>query len=151
MFQRLPSLWRPAATVVECAIVYPGVFLLLLGLIVGGLGVFRYQQVAHLAHEAARHASVRGGQYQAETGQASPDQQAIRDYVISQSAALEAAPQALTVEVFLNVTGVDASGNPSVTAVAWDQSNKAPYNLIADNGQARQNTISVTVRYQWMP
>jgi Flp pilus assembly protein TadG len=45
---------------VEMALIAPIVFLLLIGLIVGGLGVFRYEQVAMLAREGARWASVHG-------------------------------------------------------------------------------------------
>src|SRR6266404_7733612 len=59
-----PRAARPGATVVEFAVVAPVTFLLILGLIVGGLGVFRYQEVAHLAREATRYASTHGGQYQ---------------------------------------------------------------------------------------
>jgi Flp pilus assembly protein TadG len=54
--------------VVECAVVYPLVFLLLFGLVVGALGVFRYQEVASLAREGARYASVRGREYELRTG-----------------------------------------------------------------------------------
>ena len=59
---------RPAATVVESAVVLPAFFLFTLGLIVGALGVFRYQEVASLAREATRYASVRGAQYAQATG-----------------------------------------------------------------------------------
>jgi Flp pilus assembly protein TadG len=138
---------RRGATVVECAVIYPAAFLILLGLLIGGLGVFRYQQVAHLAREAARYAAVRGSQYQVETGQAAVSVQDVRDYVVSQSAGLDSSAALLDVEVFLHVTAADGS----TTAVAWGASNKAPYQVISDNGQARQNSVSVTVRYQWLP
>lgn len=59
---------RRGTHVVECAVVFPVLFLLLLGLLVGGLGVFRYQEVASLAREGARYASVRGSKYQQVTG-----------------------------------------------------------------------------------
>jgi Flp pilus assembly protein TadG len=59
---------RPGGLVLECAIVYPVTFLLLLGMIIAGLGVFRYQQVADIAREAARYASVHGRLYQQSTG-----------------------------------------------------------------------------------
>jgi len=55
---------RQAAAAVEVAIVAPLTFLLIIGLIVGGFGVFRYQQIASLAREGARWASVRGQHYQ---------------------------------------------------------------------------------------
>jgi Flp pilus assembly protein TadG len=60
---------RRAATVMEWAVVGPIFFLLLIGLIVGALGVFRYQQMASLAREGARFASVRGAKYAQVTGQ----------------------------------------------------------------------------------
>lgn len=46
--------------------------LLLMGMVIVGLGVFRYQQVAWLAREGARWASVHGPTYQSETGNAAP-------------------------------------------------------------------------------
>lgn len=65
---RLRTAPRSGVTVVECAIIFPGFFLLLIGTIVMGLGVFRYQEVAHLAREGARWASVHGLEYQQRTG-----------------------------------------------------------------------------------
>jgi Flp pilus assembly protein TadG len=68
---RLPSARggrRTAATAVECAVVYPATFLLLLGLIVAAQGVSRYQEVAALARAGARYASTHGAQYRRDTG-----------------------------------------------------------------------------------
>ena len=59
----------------------PVYLLLLLSLIVGGLGVFHYQQTACLAQEAARWASVRGSDYQKDTNQPSPTTQQILQQV----------------------------------------------------------------------
>jgi Flp pilus assembly protein TadG len=151
MFQRHLCCPRRGATVVECAVVYPLTFLLVLGVVGGGLGVFRYQQVAHLAREGARYAAVRGAQYEVETGQTSPDEQAIRTFIEGQSVDLDTSPQALSVQVVLKVTSAGASGAPVVTDVPWGQSNKATHNVISDNGQARQNAVSVTVTYRWLP
>ena len=53
---------RSGATLVECAFVYPTVFLLFVGLLVGAAGIFRYSQLASLTREAARYASVHGAQ-----------------------------------------------------------------------------------------
>jgi Flp pilus assembly protein TadG len=53
---------RRGGTVVECAVIYPLTFLLIIGLMVGGFGVFRYQEVASVAREGARWASVHGYQ-----------------------------------------------------------------------------------------
>lgn len=59
---------RPGTTTVECAIIFPLLFVLVVGVIVGGLGVFRYQEVAALAREASRWASVRGATYERYSG-----------------------------------------------------------------------------------
>jgi Flp pilus assembly protein TadG len=59
---------RRGTTVVEVAVTAPLAFLLILGLIIGSLGAFRFQQVAHLAREGASYASVRGPRYQQRTG-----------------------------------------------------------------------------------
>jgi Flp pilus assembly protein TadG len=59
---------RGGAVTVEFAIVSFAALLLLIGLIVGSLGVFRYQEIARLAREGARFASVRGNTYAQFTG-----------------------------------------------------------------------------------
>lgn len=59
---------RRAATVVECAFILPITFFLLLALAVGGMGVFRYQEIATLAREGARYASTHGYQYRKDSG-----------------------------------------------------------------------------------
>src|SRR5262249_3673567 len=126
MLQRATTFRRRGTTLIECALVYPATFLLILGLIIGGLGILPYQQVAHLARDAARYAAVRGGQYWTETGQAPPTEQAVRNFVVNQSAALNADPATLSVQVFHNITSVDASGTNTVMTVQWDSSQKAP-------------------------
>src|SRR5262245_18597100 len=64
---------REGATVVECAILYPVLFLFLLGLVVGVIGIFRYQEVAALTREASRYASTHGAQYRQDCGQSVGD------------------------------------------------------------------------------
>src|SRR5262245_32113567 len=89
---------RPGAVLVESAVVYPLLFLLLFGVIVGGLGVFRYQQVACQAREAARYACVHGADWQRETKQACPTAAQIReDVVLPLAAGMD--PSKLTVKV----------------------------------------------------
>src|SRR5271168_4330702 len=61
---------RPAAHLVESALVFPITFLLVVGLVVCAMGVFRYQQTAYLARVAARYAAVHAGQYQQENAAA---------------------------------------------------------------------------------
>jgi Flp pilus assembly protein TadG len=59
---------RSGATVVECAFILPVTFFLLFGLVIGATGVFRYQETATLAREAARYASTHGHQYRKDAG-----------------------------------------------------------------------------------
>jgi hypothetical protein len=59
---------RRGVTAVECAVVYPLTFLLVLGLIVVAQGVARYQEVASLARAGARYASAHGAQYRRDNG-----------------------------------------------------------------------------------
>jgi Flp pilus assembly protein TadG len=59
----------------EAALVFPIVFFLLIGLVIGAMGIFSYQQVSNLACEGARYASVRGSAYAAATGNAAATQQ----------------------------------------------------------------------------
>jgi Flp pilus assembly protein TadG len=63
---------RRGATVLELAIVFPVLLFMFVGLFISGLGVFRYQQVAMLAREGARWASVHGPTYQNESGGSAP-------------------------------------------------------------------------------
>ena len=63
---------RRGVILLESALVYSVLFLLILGTIVMGLGVFRYQQIASLAREASRWASVHGSTYQSENNAAVP-------------------------------------------------------------------------------
>jgi len=66
---RLRNPSRRGASAVEAAIVYPVALFFVLGLVVGAMGVFRYQETAALAREAARYASVHGASYAQATGQ----------------------------------------------------------------------------------
>src|SRR5262245_62780974 len=85
---RITSVRRSGATTVECAIVFPVTFLLLLGLMIGAAGMFRYQAMSHLARQAARYASVHGTQFQKDTApnQPAPTSQDIYDNVIGPNA-----------------------------------------------------------------
>jgi Flp pilus assembly protein TadG len=118
---------------VESAIIYPLTLLLILGLVVGAAGIFRYQQMAHLAREGARYAIVHGTQWAKDTGNTA------------------AAPADIYNNAILpNAVGLDTT-QLSYT-VTWNTSN-APYNTTIVNGQivATGNTVSVTVSYQWIP
>ena len=130
---RLQRQVRTGATVVECAIVYPATFLLVLGLIVGGLGIFRYQEMSSLARRAARYASVHGTEYARtmRTTPPTPEQiynEAIKPYAISLD------PNRLTY------------------TVTYDRENApATPDIKAGDVVLRGNTVKVTVSYFWVP
>lgn len=124
---------RNGATAVEFAIVCPALCFLIFGLLVGGLGVFRYQEIAALARESSRWASVHGAQYQAETGN----------------------PAATAADVYSSVIVPRAVGldlNKLTYSVTWNTDNY-PYHTVVINDKvvAVTNTVTVTIRYEWIP
>lgn len=122
---------RRGATTVEFAICCPIVFFFIFSIIVGALGVFRYQQTAELAREAARWACVRGGQYAEETGNPAATPQDVYDNAIKPGAAA------------LNLGRLSYQ-------VTWDKSNM-PVDASQSVETPRGNTVTVTVTYQWIP
>ena len=123
---------RRGTTSVEFAVTCPLVFFLVLATMVGGLGVFRYQQMASLAREGARWASVHGGQYEKETGQpAATAADVYNKAIVPAAAALD-----------LNYLSYD---------VKWDKNNM-PLSVVNDDVQTpKGNTVTVAVTYQWFP
>jgi hypothetical protein len=121
---------RRAASLAESVITYSVVFMLTLGTTIVAMGVFSYQQVAALAREGARWASVHGGQYNAETGNAMATQTSIYNTAIL--------PKAV---------GLDTS-QLSATA-SWTYPNELPIQLV--NGAVVTNQVTVTVTYNWNP
>jgi Flp pilus assembly protein TadG len=125
----------------ETAIVLPVYLLVLLGLIVGGLGVFHYQQAACLAQEAARWASVRGRDYQADTNQPSPTTQQILQQVVPLAASMD------TSQISLAVLWINQGTS---TTQSWDS---APKDVKSQNAQGDyvSNTVRATITYTWDP
>jgi len=124
---------RGAATMVEFAVVGSATFVILLALVIGGLGIFRYQQVARLARDASRWASVHGTQWAKDTNSTAATAQDVYNQVI--------AP---------NATGLDLS-QLSYT-VTWNQSNSPYYTTTVNGSQVRvANTVTVAITYQWIP
>jgi Flp pilus assembly protein TadG len=121
---------RSAATAVEMAVIAPVFVFLLFALVIGGLGIFRYNQVSHLARQAARYACVHGNDYHVELNKPAATQASI-----------------LSECVLPNANAL----NPSLLTctVTWDQSN-AP-KQVSSTGKATNNTVIVTVSYQWIP
>ncbi len=142
MLNRKPSPGRRRGVLaLEAAIVYPVMFILLFGLIVGGIGVAQYQQVACQAREASRYASVKGTSWAAATGKTSPTAAQIASAAVLPFAA-GMDPSQLTVRV----QWIDGTtGN----AVDWDSSTKSPTTQTSNGTVA--NLVRVTVSYNWIP
>jgi len=125
---------RRGAIALENAIVMSVMFLLILGVIVLGMGVFRYQEMAYLAREGARWASVHGTQYATDTGNtAATASDVYNNAILPKVAALD------TTQLSYSVT--------------WNTSN-APYHTYTDannNVVKVANTVTVTVSYHWVP
>jgi Flp pilus assembly protein TadG len=133
---------RAGAVAVEAAVVYSVLLFLILGLIVGGMGVFRYQQVACHAREAARYASTRGSDWQKETDQDSPAQdQVLRDAVVPLLAGMDPTKVSIQMEWIERTTG---------TVIPWDKAAKYPRSLNSANEYVT-NSVRVTITYQWSP
>lgn len=132
---------RRAATLVECAIVYPAVLLLLLGLLIGAMGVFRYQEMASLAREASRYASCHGGLYAKENNTSVKSSDIYNNVIVARAVSLNL--QQLSYSITCN--------NPS--SVPWDTYNYPFHTIINSNGDIVpiQNTVTVTLTYQWIP
>jgi len=136
---RIRATRRPGVTIFEGAIVYPVLVTLMLILIVGAMGIFRYQQVASLARQGARYASVHGYQYSLDNKlpAATPDD--VRNYIVANAVNMDTSPSALQVSVTWNtnnqmyhvVTVTDSTGFQTVQPVL--------------------NTVTVTVTYYWLP
>jgi Flp pilus assembly protein TadG len=134
MIYRLTRQRRLGTTAVECVVVLPVAFVLLLCLLIGALGIFRYQEVAALAREAARYASVHGAQYQKETGNTAATAQDVYNNAI--------AP---------NMVGLDPT--QLSYSVSWNTDNYPYHTATNSSGQlvAVTNTVTVKVTYQWIP
>ncbi len=115
----------------ESIVVLPVLVFLILATVVGGYGVFRYQQIAMLAREGARYASVHGGQYQQDTGNPAATPQDVYTNAIAPYATI------------LDLTQL-------TYAVTWNSSNM-PSSMSGDYETPTGNTVTVRVNYNWFP
>lgn len=123
---------RPrGATTVEFAATCPIALFLIFATLVGALGAFRYQQVASLAREGARWASVHGAEYESQTGKPAATAEDVFNKAIL--------PSAVTLD----------PDKLSYT-VTWNTSNE-PLTVHEDVQQPTGNTVTVSVSYVWFP
>jgi Flp pilus assembly protein TadG len=122
---------RGGAALVELAFVAPVWFFLVLAIIVGGMGIFRYQETCYLAHEGARYASVHGTDYAADTGNSAATASDVYNNAIL--------PRILTLDP-----------NSVSYTVTWNQNN-SPFSVTNNYDLPVRNTVTVTVSYTWVP
>ena len=129
MKRRLLAGRRRGTTLLEFAIVAPVVLFTMFAIIVGSMGVSRYQQVAALARYGARYASLHGADYADEKN-------------------LPAAT-ATSITALLKANNVGLKAEKLTCTVTWNSSNRP---LTTTNYEApKGNTVTVTVSYQWLP
>jgi Flp pilus assembly protein TadG len=147
---------RRAATAVECAIVYPATFILILGLIITAQGVARYQEVAALAREASRYASTHGAQYRKDAGLGV----GTAGTSVGTSNSLfwyKTDPtQASGTDTSWAGTTYDAAVRPNLVALDPTKLHiKLGYPSVINQSDKPDNwpgsQVTVTVRYQWLP
>jgi Flp pilus assembly protein TadG len=108
------SFRRRGTTIVEVAMTAPVAFLLVIGLMIGGLGTFRYQQVAALAREGANYASIHGPYYQLRTGQPmATSQDLLTNAILPLAAGLDASALHCTLSY-------DTSANTATVQLTYD-------------------------------
>jgi Flp pilus assembly protein TadG len=124
---------RTGVTAVECAIVYPPVLLFVIGLIVGALGIFRYQEVASLARRASRYAAVHGTDYARDTGNRAATPTDIYNTAVQ--------PYAVALDL-----------SKLTYSVTYNRDNSPYYTTVVDGRVvATANVVTVTINYQWIP
>jgi hypothetical protein len=110
---------------------------------VGGVGVFRHQQVTCLATEAARYASVRGGDYEKDAPRSSP--------TVEQIVAAAVRPKATGIppgDLTVSIEWIDRGAGGRT--LDWDAAPKDVRSITA-GGEYVSNAVRVTVTYRWTP
>jgi len=130
MIRRTPP--RRGSTLVESALVYPVLFLVLFAIVSLGVGVFRKQQVTHIAREAARWASVHGEDYAMASKNPAADEAAVYTNAIL--------PQAGTLQA-----------SKLTYSVTWPDGSKKPVRDVNTGTYvvAKGSRVTVTVNYVW--
>jgi Flp pilus assembly protein TadG len=135
---------RRGATALEAAFVLPVAFMFIIGMVIMGMGIYRYQQMASLAREGARYASVHGSLYYKATG---------NNYTASNIYANAIQPMAVGLNLS-NLTyqiqwGTYTSG--SWVWTNWVSSSTSPPTSANSSGATLYNGVQVMVTYKWTP
>lgn len=121
---------RGGAVLVEVAIVLPLMLVLMLAAIDTAAGVYRFQQVATLAREGARYASVHAGMY---------SQELVK-------------PVATADEVKTNAVmprAVNLEDSQVTVTLTWVNGSSYPWSVSDATGGRKANNVRVTVSYPW--
>jgi Flp pilus assembly protein TadG len=143
-----PTHRRRGVVLVESAVIYSVALLLVLGLIVGGVGMYRYQEVAHLAREGARFAATHGGNYQKDGW---PDRTGVPAITSNESMLNYLLPRALLLDPSQLQVTVSWTAPASVTPANSPSYVDPDPTLVPPGQKVIQNNVRVTVSYQWMP
>jgi Flp pilus assembly protein TadG len=145
---------RRGATAVETAVVIPVVLTISLGMVIVGLGIFHYQQVATMAREGARYASVHGSQYATDTGKLAAAASDVYNNAIEPMAAgLNSNNLSYQVQ-WGTAVNWDTAVSGRWVWTPWDSSSKVPTSANPNSspaGQPMYNGVQVTVTYTWTP
>jgi Flp pilus assembly protein TadG len=120
---------RRGTTMVEFAVISSVTVLILIGLLAFGLRIFCYQQVARVARDASRWASVHGTGYAQATGNSAATAAVVYNNAIVPNAQ------------GLNLSNLTYS-------VTWNTSN-SPYHTVTVSGVTKNvaNTVTVAINY----
>jgi Flp pilus assembly protein TadG len=159
--RRTHSLSRRGAIAVEAAFVLPVAFTMMIGLIVIGLGIFRYQQVATLAREGARYASVHGSGYYANASAyatanntTAPTNEAASDIYNNAIKPMAVGLDLSNLTYSVNWGTAAANGTTWVWTSWVSSSTSTPTSYNPNStppGAPIDNAVQVTVTYKWTP
>jgi Flp pilus assembly protein TadG len=114
----------------EAAIVLPISVMVILGMVYGGLSVYRYQQCAEVAREGARWASVHGAQYHTDTGKAIATPTTVYNTGMKHAAVSFD-------KTHVALSGAGCTTDPFQFSITW-----------SDPAQGRGSTVTVMVKYK---
>jgi Flp pilus assembly protein TadG len=131
---------------VETAVALPIALMLTLGTCIVGLGIYRYQQVATLAREGARYASVHGNQFALDvnSGTLMTSANIYNNAIKPMASGMNLSNLSYQVQWGTMVGG-------SWAWTSWDSSTENPTSISNSSGQSLYNAVQVTVTYQWTP
>jgi Flp pilus assembly protein TadG len=134
---------RKATSMIEGAFALPVFLLVLLGTIVGGVAVFRHQQLSALSRAGARWASCHGATYQQDYGAPTGD---VHGFIRSKLVGID--PATVTIRV-MHLSFGDTVPTGSLIN-NWGSSSRRVYSDRGDGTQERCR-VAVEIVFPWTP